>query len=228
MAGQLDEVSKQILGTLLADFTDRQLSVEELKSGYEGPKLKALATAVCDGDNITKVDFDIAFSDLEKAKMVKTGPMKMYDNEPGSSVVIIGFYSKREYTHLTEAGYKAARLKPNKPTRVNRVVNNFTITGGQFSNVQLAAGEQISQSMTSTTDENHDVVLQLISILEQQGVIVTDIRRDEVANAVSEASNGNAGNARTILQRICGATWQRLQPIIWPIVGDLIRKNIGL
>ena len=75
MAGQLDEVSKQILGTLLADFTDRQFSIEELKSGYEGPKIEALAAAVCDGDNITKVDFDIAFADLEKNKMVKTGPL---------------------------------------------------------------------------------------------------------------------------------------------------------
>lgn len=228
MAGQLDEVSKQILGTLLADFTDRQFSVEELKSGYEGPKLEALAAAVCDGDNITKVDFDIAFSDLEKAKMIKTGPMEVYDNEPGSSVVIIGFYSKREYTHLTETGYKAARLKPNKPIRVNRVVNNFTITGGQFSNVQLAAGDQVSQNMTSTTGADRDIISQLISILEQQGVVITDTHRDEVANAVSEASNGNAGNAKTILQRVCGSTWQKLQSTIWPIVGDLIRKNIGL
>ncbi|HHV7383818.1 hypothetical protein NJB25_07210 [Escherichia fergusonii] len=228
MAGQLDEVSKQILGTLLADFTDRQFSIEELKSGYEGPKIEALAAAVCDGDNITKVDFDIAFADLEKNKMVKTGPLEMYDNKPGSSVVVIGFYSKREYTHLTEAGYKAARLKPNKPTRVNRVVNNFTITGGQFSNVQLAAGEQVSQNMTSTTGTDQNIVSRLISILEQQGVVITDTHRDEVVNAVREANNGNAGSAKTILQRICGSAWQEVQSTIWPIVGDLVRKSIGL
>ncbi|MEC9793119.1 hypothetical protein [Escherichia marmotae] len=228
MAGQLDEVSKQILGTLLADFTDRKFSIEELKSGYEGPRIEALAAAVCDGDNITKVDFDIAFADLEKTKMVKTGPMEMYDNKPGSSVVVIGFYSKREYTHLTETGYKVARLKPNKPTRVNRVVNNFTITGGQFSNVQLAAGNQVSQNMTSTTDTDQNIVSRLISILEQQGVVITDTHRDEVVNAVREANNGNAGSAKTILQRICGSSWQEVQSTIWPIVGDLVRKSIGL
>lgn len=31
MAGQLDEAAKQILGTLLADFTDRGLTAQDLK-----------------------------------------------------------------------------------------------------------------------------------------------------------------------------------------------------
>jgi len=126
MAGQLDEAAKQILGTLLADFTDRGLSAKELKSGYEGPKLEALATAVCNVADFTTVDFEIAFSDLEKDKLIKTGPMAMYDNDRNSSVIIIASYSKREYVYLTEAGYKEARKAPNRPQRVQRIVNNLT------------------------------------------------------------------------------------------------------
>ena len=76
MAGQLDEAAKQILGTLLADFTDRGLTAQDLKKGYEGPNINALATAVCNVADFTSVDFEVAFGDLEKSKLIRTGPMK--------------------------------------------------------------------------------------------------------------------------------------------------------
>ncbi|HDZ1742608.1 TPA: hypothetical protein RRX53_005047, partial [Klebsiella pneumoniae] len=53
MAGQLDEAAKQILGTLLADFSDRGLTAQDLKNGYEGPKIESLAAAVCSAVDIT-------------------------------------------------------------------------------------------------------------------------------------------------------------------------------
>src|SRR5258708_3235770 len=49
-----------------------------------------------------------------------------YENEPNTSVVFLIFYSKNEYSYLTEEGYKAAEvpIPPEKqvarPTEVGR------------------------------------------------------------------------------------------------------------
>lgn len=229
MAGQLDEAAKQILGTLLADFTDRGLSAQDLKEGYVGPKIEALATAVCNVDDITKVDFEVAFKDLEKARLIKTGPMEML--KPSSSpsmVVFIGAVSKREYAYLTESGYKESRKSPNRPQRVQRVVNNIHISGGQFENLQLAAGEGVNQSMAVTTGTDSEIVAKLISVLESQGQVVNPQQRSELEKVVNEANEGNAKEAKSLLEKVCGPAWGALQPVIWPIVGELVKKSLGL
>ncbi|EKN3945946.1 hypothetical protein DVP60_10745 [Yersinia enterocolitica] len=227
MAGQLDEAAKQILGTLLADFTDRELSANDLKKAYEGPKIEVLATAVCNIDDITKVDFEVAFADLEKANLVKTGPMEAYKNKPGGSVFVIASFSKREYAYLTENGYKAARKAPNRPQRVQRVVNNVHISGGNFSNMQLAAGENVQQSMSVSSGVDSDIVSKLIAILEAQGIQVSDDQRTGIESAISEAEQGNAGTAKSFLAKVCGPMWESLQPVIWPIVGEVVKKSMG-
>lgn len=228
MPSQLDDVSKQILGTLLADFTDRSLTAKELKSGYEGPKMDALATAVCNAGDFTTVDFDVAFSDLEKAKMLRTGPRAFIDNKPDSSVVFLGTYSKREYACLTEAGYKASRLAPNKPARINRVVNNITISGGEFTNLQLSAGEKIEQNMTSNVTSDTETVSRLIAVLEAQGIVLDDDSKQDITNAVTEAELGNAGKAKSLMVKVCGDAWSNVQPLAWGILGDLVRKSLDL
>lgn len=184
MAGQLDDAAKQILGTLLADFSDRGLTAQDLKKGYEGPNIEALATAVCSVADFTSVDFEVAFGDLEKAKMIKTGPMAMYDNDRrNSAVFIMGSYSKREFVYLTEAGYKESRKIPNRPQRVQRIVNNLTITGGHFSNTQLGQGEAVSQTQAITTSSDTEIVAKLISILESQGQVVNNDQRSDIEAA---------------------------------------------
>lgn len=229
MAGQLDEAAKQVLATLLADFVDRGLSAEELKGGYEGPQIEVLATAVCNVEDITKVDFEIAFGDLEKNKLVRTGPRVAFDNDSNSSLIFIGSYSKREYAYLSEEGYKAARKAPNRPQqRVQRVVNNVHISGGQFGNLQLAAGENVQQSMNSHNGADSDVILQLISILEAQGQQVSSEQRAGIEAAVSEASQGNAGTAKSVLEKVFGPMWGALQPVMWPIIGEVVKKSIGI
>ncbi|WP_278541401.1 hypothetical protein [Oxalobacter formigenes] len=227
MSGQLDEAEKQILGTLLADFTDRDLSAKELKSGYEGPQITAITTAVCNNEDVTKVDFDVAFSDLEKKKFVRTGPMKAYENRPGDFAIIIGSYSKREYAYLTEDGYKAARKAPNRPQRIQRVVNNVHISGGQFNNLQLATGENVQQTMENK-DTNSEVIAKLISILEKQGQTVTAELYSDLESIVSEANQGNGKQAKSLLAKVCGPMWETLQPIIWPIVGELVKRSLEL
>lgn len=228
MAGQLDEAAKQILGTLLADFTDRGLTAKDLKSGYEGPNIDALATAVCNVADFTSVDFEVAFSDLEKTKMIKTGPMAMYDNDRNSSVIIIASYSKREYVYLTEAGYKESRKVPNRPQKVQRIVNNLTITGGSFSNTQLGQGETVTQSQNITAGTDSEIVAKLISILEEQGVSIDGTQRSDIANAVAAAKEGDGKQAKSILAKVCGPVWESVQPVMWPIVGELIKKSLGI
>lgn len=227
MAGQLDEAAKQILGTLLADFTDRGLGADDLKNSYVGPTLDALATAVCNTEDITKVDFEIAFSDLEKGNLVKTGPQVMYENDPNSGVFFIGSYSKREYACLSENGYKAARKAPNKPARINKVVNNLHISGGQFGNLQVSTGSHAQQSMNINNGTDSGVVSQLIAILEAQGQRVTSEQREDIESAISEAEQGNAGTAKSFLAKVCGPMWESLQPVMWPIVGEIVKKSIG-
>lgn len=228
MAGQLDEAAKQILGTLLADFTDRGLTAQDLKSGYEGPKIEALATAVCGVADFTSVDFEVAFGDLEKAKMIKTGPMAMYDNDSNSSVIIIASYSKREYVYLTEAGYKESRKVPNRPQKVQRIVNNLTITGGQFNHTQLGQGEVVTQSLNIASASDSEIVAKLISILEAQGMSVDSTQRADLAAVVTAANEGDGKEAKSLLYKVCGPVWESVQPVMWPIVGELVKKGLGL
>ncbi|HBW0874906.1 hypothetical protein [Klebsiella quasipneumoniae] len=228
MAGQLDEAAKQILGTLLADFTDRGLTAKDLNQGYEGPKLEALATAVCNVSDITTVDFEVAFSDLEKTKLIRTGPMAMYDNDHSSSVIIIASYSKREYVYLTEAGYKESRKAPNRPQRVQRIVNNLTISGGHFSNMQLGQGEVVSQTQNFSSGTDSETIAKLVSILEEQGRVVDSGQRADIAAAVAAANEGDGKEAKSLLAKVCGSAWESLQPVMWPIVGELVKKSLGL
>lgn len=228
MAGQLDEAAKQILGTLLADFTDRGLTAQDLKKGYEGPNIEALATAVCSVADFTSVDFEVAFGDLEKANMIKTGPMAMYDNDRNSSVIIIASYSKREFVYLTEAGYKESRKAPNRPQKVQRIVNNLTITGGQFNNTQLGQGETVSQSLNISTASDSEIVAKLVSILEAQGMPIDASQRGDIAAAVAAANEGDGKEAKSLLAKVCGPVWESVQPVMWPIVGELVKRSLGL
>lgn len=228
MAGQLDDAAKQILGTLLADFSDRGLTAQELKNGYEGPNIEALATAVCNVADFTTVDFEVAFSDLENAQMIRTGPTAFFDNDENSSVMFIGTYSKREYVYMTENGYKAARKAPNRPQTIQRIVNNLTITGGQFSNMQLGQGENVNQSMSVTTEGDSETVNKLISILESQGVQATEQNRADIVAAVEEANKGNAGTAKSFLEKAFGTTWGIAQKLALPIIIAKIREKLGM
>lgn len=229
MAVRLDEAEKQILARLMADFSERALSSNQLSSGYVGPLISDLVTAICVGVEVTRVDFDIAFSDLENKKLISTGPYAMVENDPSSGVIFIGGYSKREYAALTELGYKAARLSPNKPKNdVRRIVNNVHISGGQFSNMQLAAGNTVEQRMDSVSGADDDVLTRLIAILENQGQVVSADQRKDLTSAVESAIEGNGKEAKSLVEKVCGPAWGAAQPVIWPIFGELLKKSLGL
>jgi hypothetical protein len=228
MTAHLDEAEKQILGALLVDFNEQELGANELKKGYKGPKLTELNQAICTDDDITQTDFDIAFKDLEKKKLIKTGPLRAYENQPGSNIFIAGMYSLREYVGLTELGYKTARKAPNRPANSQRIVNNVHISGGQFTNMQLAAGETITQRLDSTSGADGDILVKLIEILEKQGQIVSTDQRNELIAAIHQAKEGNGKTAKSLLEKVCGPAWDSAQPVMWPILGELLKQSLGL
>ncbi|MBH3446858.1 MULTISPECIES: hypothetical protein [Pseudomonas] len=228
MAAQLDEAEKQILGALLIDFSERQLDAQQLKKPYEGPKISDLISAICSGDDITRVDFDIALNDLVKQKLIKTGPWQPYENKPGAGFILVGGHSLKEYACLTELGYKSARQAPNRPAKSQRIVNNLHISGGQFTNLQLAAGEIITQKMQSNTGADSDILAKLIQILEKQGQVVSLEQQNELSVAIAHANEGNGKAAKTSLEKVCGSVWDSVQPVMWPILGELLKKSLGL
>lgn len=228
MAAQLDEAEKQILGALLADFTERQLDAAELNRSYEGPQVSDLISAICSGDDVTKVDFDIALNDLDKRKLIRTGPWKAYENKPGSAFIMVGGYSLKEYASLTELGYKTGRQASNRPARAKRIVNNVHISGGQFTNLQLAAGETISQKMQASTGADTDILAKFVDLLEKQGQTVSIEQKNGISDAINHANEGNGKAAKTSLERVCGPVWDSVQPVMWPIIGDLLKRSLGI
>lgn len=228
MPSHLEEAEKQILGALLADFTARELSASVLRKIYEGPMIADLSDAICVGDEITSVDFDLALKDLENKKFIKTGPYQSYKNTPGSRTLIFASYSLREYACLTEQGYKAARQPPNRPAKTSKIVNNLHISGGNFNNMQLATGEVISQKMEVTAGADSDTLIKLVTILKEHGQSVTQDQQAELLAAIDQAKSGNGHEAKSILAQVCGPVWNSVQPVMWPILGELVKQSLGL
>jgi len=108
--GKVEEVSTQILHCLLHDFQARKLGADLLEQEYEGVHINDLKKKCFRNDNpSTDVDFDLALKGLEDKELVGTGPLEVFDNPPGSTVVFLGLCSKREYVYLTAKGYRAVR-----------------------------------------------------------------------------------------------------------------------
>ena len=77
-------------------------------------------------------------------------------------------------------------------------------------------------------DTNSEVIAKLISILEKQGQTVTAELYSDLESIVSEANQGNGKQAKSLLAKVCGPMWETLQPIIWPIVGELVKRSLEL
>ncbi len=108
--GKVAQESKHILGCLLQDFEARDLGTDELNEGYVGMAIGELKKKSLGTDSTTTtVDFNLALKELEDKEFVKTGPIDVRASEPGSALVFVLPYSKREYVYLTTKGYKAAR-----------------------------------------------------------------------------------------------------------------------
>jgi len=142
----IGDAAQTILSALLAEFREKNLGTEQLRDTYKGLSPAALRSTCCADERFSDVDFDLAMEELDEADLVKTGPMELYDNTPGSSVIFIAFTSKNEYSYLTEEGYRVAtRLRTSKPTRVP--APRVYISGGTFHQSPIGVGDHVSQSV---------------------------------------------------------------------------------
>jgi hypothetical protein len=176
----VEQLSQDILKDLLADFVGRNLSVQELSHQHVGVAIESLKKKYA-GDNT--VDFDLALKELMESKLVDTGPSVPYENEPGSGLVFIGFYSKNEYAYLTEKGYKAAKkVKVPRMSGTNRV----HISGGNFHHSPIGIGGHVTQSVATSGNapvfmDLHEAVQKSAIEPAQQAELITRIEAMEHA-----------------------------------------------
>ena len=177
-----EEPVRRILQELLAEFRQRDLGTQELVAHYKGLPPKVLKEFCCADGAVPEVDFDLALKELIAAELVKTGPMEMYDNKPGSGVMILGFYSKNEYSYLTQDGYKAAvKLGTARPSRMP--TPHVHISGGTFHQSPIGVGENVIQTLNASAGID-EVIAQLRTEIEK---VVTAPAKQEQAFAQLDA-----------------------------------------
>jgi hypothetical protein len=131
-----------------------------------------------------RCDFDLAIRDLEKAGWVKTGPLEAYQNRPGAAVVLVGLFSKREYTYLSVEGYKAAtrvksvRMPPAQHVHISGSFNQSPIGVGnhiaqtiQVSAADAAVFQQLREEIESKIDDRQkrsEILARLDALEEAQ------------------------------------------------------------
>jgi hypothetical protein len=180
----VEEVSNEILRQLWSDFSGRALTSSDLADGYEGPNLAFLREKLT-GNGASGVDFDLAMKELEKARLVATGPLVPFDNQPGSGVFVMGLFSNREYAFLTEKGYKASQKA--RSARSAREITNMHGGAGRGG----AAADQMSgtagmqplaepsgptpirvfASYSHRDEALHDELAKHLKALEREGII---------------------------------------------------------
>jgi hypothetical protein len=162
----LDPLARQILDNLRVDFLEKNLGSEALQDGYVGASLPLLEQQYCGSGLASKVDFDLAVKQLEDGTLIKTGPMVPFQNKSGSRMLVVAFFSKREYAYLTESGYRAASQQPRPTSRsASRPVVN--ISGGTFHQSPIGIGDHVAQSVAVNNGELAEGVRKLVDQLER-------------------------------------------------------------
>jgi hypothetical protein len=220
----LSGLAKNILQEVRADFVAKGLNAHALTGQYVGVSFSLLEQSHCGGDGATKVDFDLAAKELEEGQLVLTGPWVPYPNKPGSAVVILSLFSKREYMCLTEAGYKVATQKDSEKPRSNQP--RVHISGGTFHQSQIGIGEQVTQ-VQRVEVQNDGVIERLSQLLLQTGALVDDTARAEIGQLVEVAHQGNGGAAKIIFQKLFGFGSETVKRAAWGVVTALITKALG-
>lgn len=160
----IDGLGLQILADVLNDFSQKGLGADDLCEEYVGVPIIELKEKYCKNEGNSQVDFDLALKELEENELVDTGPTVAHENPPDSSVIVIGFYSKREFVYLTEKGYRAAK-KP-APKR-NPPVPTVHISGGNFHNSPIGVGETVTQTVNFTDARIVNDLQHLVEVFEK-------------------------------------------------------------
>jgi hypothetical protein len=221
----VDDLAKQILAAVAADFRAKNLGSDALNEEYVGVSLVALEMEYCKVGSCSKVDFDLALKQLEESKFVKTGPMVPYDNPPGSRLVVIAIFSKREFVYLTEKGYKAAQTSTTKPRSPTTSVH---ISGGNFHQSPIGVGGIVNQAVNFNIDNDFEVVEYLSKLLSLHDPSSGEEGKRSVIELVNTAKTGDLGKAKPIFQRVFGAAKETVKQLAWGVITAYVAKQLGL
>ena len=223
--GTVDDLAKQILVDVVADFRAKNLGSQALSDGYVGVSIVALEMKFCADGSHSKVDFDLALKELEENKFVDTGPMVPYENEPGSPVVVIAIFSKREFVYLTEKGYKAAQKSAERPRSLAPSVH---ISGGTFHQSPIGIGSAVDQAVHFNISNDSEVIEYLAKLLALHDPSSCEESKRAVTELVNTAKTGDLGKAKPIFQRLYGGAKETIKQAAWGVITAYVSKQRGL
>jgi hypothetical protein len=186
--------------------------------------MRDLEIRYCENEGNLKVDFELAVASLEEEGLIDSGPYVPRENVPGSGVFFLGVYSKREYVCLNEAGYRVAASLGEERSRSS--VGQVNISGGFFNNPQIAAGHQINQTQAVRSKEN--VATALRDLLQRERRAIDDSTEQDLQHLVTSAEYGNAGEAKSIFNKLFGLCSEATKQVGWGIVTELVTKALGM
>jgi hypothetical protein len=218
----VDRLAAEILQALMADFKEKALSATALKDGYVGISFEVLRQRFAQD---SAVDFDLAMSSLEKG-LVETGPREAFDNEPGSAIIVFGFFSKREYVYLTEAGYRQAQ-KDAAPPETPIARQHVQISGSTFYQSPVGVGSEVSQSLTVNIQNEAEVIRYLTDLANAERTENDDPTAD-VTELVAAAKTGDLAKGKSVFQKLFGAASEGVKQVAWGVVSALIAQQMGL
>jgi len=217
----VDQLAEAILAHCYSDFRNRGLAASALADGYEGPTFPSLREEF--GQD--PVNFDLAIESLESEDYLETGPTAAYDNDWSSGVIVLGVYSKREYVHLTEKGYRKAQYGAEKPGPVGQP--QVHISGSTFVQSPVGVGNTVSQSLTLNFDRTEEVVAYLVELAQSNGENA-DEAKPLARELVGAANCGDMARGRSLFQKLFGAASDAVRQIAWGVVSALIAKQMGI
>ena len=221
----VDDLAKQILADVVADFRAKNLGSQALNDGYVGAFIVPLEMKYCTDGGHSKVDFDLAIKQLEESKFVDTGPMVPYENTPGSQIVVIAIFSKREFVYLTEKGYKAAQKSTAKP---GSSVPRVNISGGTFHQSPIGIGSTVNQAVNFNISDDSEVIEYLAKLLALHDPSSGEDGKKAVVELVNTAKTGDLGRAKPIFQRLYGGAKETIRQLAWGVITAYVSKQLGL
>jgi hypothetical protein len=112
----VDDLSKQILADVVADFRTKNLGTSDLRKEYVGPSIVELEMKCCADGSHSKVDFDRALKQLEANEFVDTGPMVPHRNTPDSQLFFHGPSQQAGVCILDGKGVQGSSEVPRSAT----------------------------------------------------------------------------------------------------------------
>ncbi|MEH8116635.1 hypothetical protein [Aeromonas allosaccharophila] len=219
----LTEDEIRIINVLKNDFVSKGRSSIDLKNGYDGVPI----TDLCSGSSLGNVEFDLALDSLDRDGFIKSGPLCAFDNEPGSSVIIIGMYSKKEYYYLTAYGYQA-KTQRSKERLVPKSTHQTNIFNAPLHGVQIASGTYSEQNMTVNQAESSPAIEAIIRALESQGIVINDEVHANVSEAVAAAERGDSSSIKKVLNWFSSVVSESAKSSVADLIKPILLASLDL